>query len=248
MDLILEREYTDITRQDSSFGFRNDWRTGWDTGEHLWDVDLNNNWQFVNWWRQTNLYHFRTPRSPWTNMPSTQRYIQRTPGEYQNWLRYQSFGAEGQNLPPFIGANVYAQADRLLLYFTGSAWKPVRKMLPYRPGIEIAMFAHYPHAGEVCCSYTATEKFTIYGDGPNNRSPLSRFRSNRGDTTVNWYKNGVQVGTANYSTTGTRSGRVIVTSGEVTFDKGDILTVRAPNPLMGVLWLSITFIGKVIQE
>jgi hypothetical protein len=243
--IMPRRGYTDITRQDSSVELRNRFRSFWGLGEHLWDVDYNNNLAMLADWMGVNLHNWRLPTAPWINHPDMHHRIQRG-GPYNDFVAFQQNEDETFYLIPFPGAKIYSRADRTMIAYTGSAWRPVLYNLHYRPEIEVSLFASMPRAGEVCARHVATAKFEITGEGLGGKSPFSRFRASK-ETAIEFFKNGVKCGDAIYSNVGFESGRVIPTATTV-FDVGDELSIKAPDPLRGVTWLSISFMGRVIQE
>lgn len=240
------RDYTDIVRQDSSVELRNRFRSFWQAGEHLWDVDYNNNIGMLGWWAAPEVHRWRLPAAPWTNDSLNTRSIHRT-GTYQNFLVAMA-SAQMSAFVPFAGAKVYSRADRLFIAYTGSDWKPMFYHYHYKPEIEIAMFAHYPRRAAICARHIATEKFELTNEGAGGISPFSRVRANT-DAEFAILKNGVAIGEGQYrvSNVVVPQGRVILAN-PVTFEVGDELTIRAPSPLEGVLWLSVSFIGRVIEE
>lgn len=243
--IMPRRGYTDIVRQDSSVELRNRFRSYWGLGEHLWDIDYNNNLAMLADWSGPILFNWRSPTSPWTNTPTRNRNI-RQGGTYHNFVATQEDEDEFYYMVPFPGAKLYARADRTVIAYSGTAWRPILYNLHYRPEIEVSLFANMPRAGEVCARYVATSKFEITAEGVGGKSPFSRFRANK-ETTIDIMKNGDKCGEATFSNLGFPSGRVMP-NGTVVFDVGDELSIKAPKPLRGVSWLSISFMGRVIQE
>ncbi|MFC3724414.1 hypothetical protein [Neoaquamicrobium sediminum] len=248
--LILERDYLDIDRQNTSWELRNQNYTGWGNGEHLWNVDVNNNLTFASWWQWFGVHNRRQPWAPWNVM--YRWYV--TPGQ-----DLYHAGGEGVTLPPFVGAKDYVWADRTYIgYSISGAWKPMGYVYPWRPMVEVSLFSSYPVAGETCCAYVVERAFSLTKWGPQGDARYSRFRSDRVDSgsrsmSFDVLVNGVKFGTATHNrpagapqTSRLRLDGPAVVGDTITFNVGDVISIVAPATIWGTRWACLSILGKVI--
>lgn len=245
--VIPRRGYTDISRQDSSKESRNRFRYRWCPGEHLWDIDMNNNISMLTWWSVKELWRWRQPSNPYPAFNANVQIVRS--GGYKDLIAHTSAGGSASYYVPFTGAKAWARADRLFVGYEGDDWRSMFYAKRFPVEMEIALFASRPKAGEIACAYVATHKFRVghvHGEGYDR---WSRVRLNRSEVSVSFTKNGTVIGTCFYTTVaGYTSGRIIWTASEHVFEPGDVLGVKAPSPLMGINMISASILASVIDD
>lgn len=237
-------ETQNITYPDTS-GYIRDWfRSKFFRGQQLWDDDINNNFDWFQWWLPA-WSHRRRDLKPFKGPPTYLRYLvvdifdpahYDTPGTQANYYMYQT-NSYAFDLKPFCGVTSYVIADKMLVGFTGTAWKPLARLAEKRFNYEIALFANSPKAGKVAIVHKISERFLL----PNN-SQASRVRGIQPNGWADIAKNGVVVAQAYkslYSSGVTNTGNV-----DVIFEPGDILTVT-PIAKLGPT-LSISLVGGLL--
>lgn len=216
---VIERDYTDIIRQDSSIELRNKARAFWAQGEHLWDVDVQNNFMFLNWWLATTVVWCRLPHAPW-NTPIGS-FARRSP-DYS--LEYQAYSQA-----PFVGVKAYAQADYAYIAFDGNDWRPFCEVPLWKPRVEISIYVSASRLDQLT-SVIVDRPFLVPAD-----APFSRCRGLAFGKDKRIFKNGQKVGHAFQSSVegGVRFDR------DTTFEHGDVLSLEG-----GLRNFSISILGK----
>lgn len=234
---MIERGYPDIERPDHSRELRNKFRAYWAKGEQLWDVDLNNNFRFMNWWNALAVDFRRKPYGPYPDRQGGYSAIIDA-GEWKDCIGFLG-SAEPEFLRPFKGAMVYIVADRMFIGYDGSQWRPVAESpFFWRPSVEVALFATQPHPNAVFISHTFDKPVMFKADGRG-----CRTRNISSWVQVEVLKNGEPVGTLSTSADGLSRVRF---NGDTTFAADDVLALKSPLKLLGTRNVSVSLLGKLL--
>lgn len=247
----LGRVYTDTSRWIRYVGFI---RGLFLRGQQLWDDDVNRS--LANWGR----YHPQTAihrkylniiapppyYSPFlaVNVMDPKHYFQDTTGWPEEdhiyfWARGMNDSIEWRPLP---GLLCYVKADRNVVAFTGSEWKPALKFEDRNMTVEIAIFASKgaTKRGKVMAAYTVDRKFELLRINRESRARGIYVNSGAGGG-FQIRKNGVKVGIVwqnKYS-----SG--ITMQADTIFSPGDTLDIFVDDIAQWVDPVSITLVGKL---
>jgi hypothetical protein len=237
----IERAYTDIERQDSSKELRNKARAFWGVGEHLWDVDVTNNFVFLNWWLGATVYWYRIPRAPWQvpphyTDPDFRSYATRT-GSCS--LVYVNRQGNGYSQAPFQGVKAYIQADYMYVGFTGTEWRPICEVPLWKRRVEISVFVSATRPNELTKIIVDRPFMLPASDryGPN--GPFSCCRGLTPGTSRAIFKNEQLIGAAYQGQQSWENG--IVIDEDTVFEEGDILAIAG-----GLRNASFSFFGKAL--
>lgn len=132
------RDYTDITRQDSSITLRGKVRAFWDIGQQLWDVDVNNNFAHANRWLVRKCAYARL-------YPRARVY----PGPFESYPEYTTnnvvyLGGNGAVYPAQTGFVTYGASDRIFKVNVGDSWHTIGHAPTIVRPVEIAFFVGSP--------------------------------------------------------------------------------------------------------
>lgn len=223
---IIERDYLDIERQDSSIELRNKMRAYWGRGEHLWDVDVRNNFQFANWWLAPKVIWRRDSRPPWP-VSDLNDYVSRVPDYSLIW----SSSGSGWSQKPFRGAKAYVQADYTYVGFDGNNWKVMCEVPIWKPRMVLSFYISASGYNDRV-KWVVEQAFWV----PKN-APFSRSRGLSQKRACTIYKNDEEVGRAFQSD----SEGGIRFNEDTTFEVGDIISFDG-----GFRNLAISILGKRI--
>lgn len=242
-------EWTDHSRD-----FRMGYRAGWSAGEQLWDGDVNAAWDWRNRFWNASYVHWRRDhlgnRPPWYEGPvffsiyreyeSGHAYIKDndTHVDFGGNTMEMRFPATTYPIKPEPGNISYVLADRMVVAFTGTAWKPLFRMPELDMNIEIAVFADTPKKGEAIMSMIVSQPFVIKADGIG-----SRVRNWNRTVPIPILKNDVEVGYA-FQIPGIVTG--IRMTSDTEFQAGDKLTLMCPNVYGVPQGVSITIMGGLL--
>ena len=240
----LGEEYRFFVRSNHSRRIRARITSFWTKGEQIWDEDVNNSFSWWNWWMPMQCEFRRNLR----------------PGRYAPWFvifpKYVidpqhmevpppiSPGTENtvwQETPfiplsfkPWSGSKCYVKADRMMVTFTGSAWKPMFRLPQYDKNFEMSVFAQKIKGNSVIVRHVVSQPFRLYAGNTDGRMrgwsymlPPLVLRKNDGDIGFIWqsmYSSGVNCITTD-------------------FEEGDVLEVFCPSAPGLPLWVTFSIVG-----
>lgn len=218
-------------------------------GQQLWDDELNNNAYWWSWWSPQWAYYRRDyPNGlnyPYIYDPFMQRYVMDPkfnssyPASYKHGLFYYVTGMKEPIISqPIMGNRIYVVADRMVVFFNGTEWKPMFRLPQYDKNFELAAYAMAPKKGKAMFRHVVTQAFKVYQDNEDGR--VRGWPITNPDLEI--YKNGVKVG---------RAFKKVYNSGvkmtvDTQFDPGDILEVRLPSQGDVVPWVAISIVGGFV--
>lgn len=231
----VERGYPDIVRADSSVSLPRDFRAYWGDGEHLWDVDWNNNWRLINWYNQISVEEGgrEIGRSSDSEDGPVSEILHS--GFYAPNIAY--YGGDTEYLRPFVGLRVWGELDEVYTLYKGNGvWQPYLLVPKIPNGIEIAIFMSRPASNSVAAEYVTTVPFRFVLNGGD-----SQLRGLHPDAFFTLEKNGTSFGTIRCDGPDT-----IKTIQDTSFAVGDVLTVRSSDNTRGSIGVALSLHGELI--
>lgn len=219
-------EVEGIDYPDASHFIRAHIRTGWKTGYHYYDEDLNNNFLWASYWIPQSVEFRRDRRPPWFPKPYP-RYLYdpqaRTIPEAQEHLTNEvvwttPLGPIG--FAPWPGVTCYCIVDNMIMCWTGESWRPFMTPRLDRKNVEIAIFATNPKKGKVFAKHSVEQPFTLYANSIESR--VRGYHYMNPDILI--LKNGEEVGTV---WKGMYSSGILM-AGDVLFEAGDMMELVIP--------------------
>lgn len=246
------RKYSDpkpngqgLTFTDTSYEYKNRIRVGFTKGQQLYDQDWNNNSEWFGLWLgmwaffRRNIYNGQTP--PYYNPGMIRQVLDvkhsNPSANHADFIRY-TLTTTGRTFwyAPMIGAKAWVDADRMLVLYTASGWKPVARLLDRQWDVEIAIFACGGKKGEIVARKRVSQPFRLT---KLQQASRGRFMSKGYPYAI--LRNGVQVGSISQ---GDAICRVSVTA-DVDFVAGDVLSIRA-NQASARKFVAVTIVGTMI--
>ena len=213
----------------------------WSKGEQLWDEDVNNGWEWCQWWVGRWAHRRRMPPAPYYSPGLTvtiQDRFQHPTADPPDVVRY-TVPMLSLPLPPWEGVKVPAIAERVMSAWRGDRWWGVLAWHEYRDVIEISMFMSQIRKNKVVCTYTVEQPFKIHA---NSRSSRVRGWPDKNTPPFIVQKNGVDVGVAWKS----KYSSGVTLDADTSFAAGDRLSLKAPDAGDGKLGVTVTFIAELL--
>jgi len=190
---VNEWEWTDTSRK-----YRGGIFAGWRHGTQLWDEDLNNSFEWLQWWAprwahyRRDLYPFKAPPlyrvSIWVEIQDPKHTSDIATG-WTDTVLYRVSGATYPLLPE-IGFETYVYADRMAVFYDGSEWRPKALLVEKDRTVEIHVFMDTPKKGAIGATHTVSQPFMIPRTSKNSRMGGWKYQW----SPIEIRKNGVVVG------------------------------------------------------
>lgn len=207
-------------------------RSFWRKGEHMWDQDMNGNFQWLGYWIGFDIWHrWDNPRSIWYSPVSRIWMADPTKtnrGETADKPNAFVITAPGGELwfKTWKGVKAVAQADRMLVGRASAGLRGLAEFKEYVDEIEIAFYCSQTKQGRIIAMHRTKEPFRL-----KQTSYSSRLRNWPwfGSKQLEIEKNGVLVGRLIKSMFSSR----LQMLADTVFNAGDVLAVRAPTYVNG---------------
>lgn len=253
-----ERTYHDLNEvsyPDHSFavsGADGVLRAGWQTGEQMWDEDMNNSFEWLAFWSASYVFWRSEPYYPYYS-PVLKAFVSEIDHSTKEpWvsdvptaLCYDIPGADADKAYyMFVGSRTIAIADRVFFgRNTGagdaSGIDGLAQWQEYVDQIEISFFVSETRKSRTLAAHTVVEPFRLY-----TKSYSSRVRGwyTSGIKPLQLLKNGVWVGNAwksDYS-----SG--VTMFNDTVFNAGDRLELQAPDEGSVRYGVTVSIVGELL--
>jgi hypothetical protein len=242
------KSYADRVFTDHSRLLGKNLRAFWHRGEQLWDAEMNQN---MGWWEAlvARVTNYRKYQNIVTVPPIYSPYIttfiydpahRNVSGPPTNTIYFFARGMqEAIHYGYLPGLKCYVKADRNVVIYTDSGWRPITKHDYAMENVEIAVFASIGAVkkNSILCSTEITRTINFWRSGK---------RSRARDLSYNYpglqlRKNGVKVGVIYVA----QHGSGLRMDADVTFHPGDILSVYVDEFVRWSEPLSFSIVGSI---